>query len=330
MNRVTGFSPGRGAGQAAAALADPAGRARHRPRAQAGGGQRHARPPARCGCPRWAAPCCAPPSTWWRCAGQGGHAGRRAGHRAGRDRPAPAAEPGHPRREAGHPRPDRRRRGPRDQQPAHLGPGLRRHRGRARRSLALEGKGPTAFDATDLDRLRKIEEGAERIRRFARDLVSYARPSGSEVEEIARQRGARPGAVVLRARARERRTPSSSATTPTACRRVQAVRDQILQVAINLVTNAAHAVEPARRHGPGAHLGRRRGHGRLRHLRHRRRHQGRGPPQDLRAVLHHQAGRARAPASGSRWCATSSIPTAARSAFRAAPAAVQPSWSRCR
>ena len=37
----------------------------------------------------------------------------------------------------------------------------------------------------DLDRLRKIEDGAERIRRFARDLVSYARPSGSEVEEIA-------------------------------------------------------------------------------------------------------------------------------------------------
>ena len=37
-----------------------------------------------------------------------------------------------------------------------------------------------------VSQLRKaIPDGAERIRRFARDLVNYARPSGSEVEDLA-------------------------------------------------------------------------------------------------------------------------------------------------
>ena len=45
MNRVTGFPRGEVHGQGAAALADPAGRARHRAGAEAGRGQRHARHP---------------------------------------------------------------------------------------------------------------------------------------------------------------------------------------------------------------------------------------------------------------------------------------------
>jgi two-component system, NtrC family, sensor kinase len=110
-------------------------------------------------------------------------------------------------------------------------------------SLALEGKGPTVFDLMDLDRLRKIEDGAERIRRFARDLVSYARPSGSEVEEISVNEVLDQSLSFC-----EHVLDSSSAKLERdyadALPRVQAVRDQILQVAINLVTNAAHAVEP--------------------------------------------------------------------------------------
>jgi two-component system, NtrC family, sensor kinase len=110
-------------------------------------------------------------------------------------------------------------------------------------SLALEGKGPTAFDPVDLDRLRKIEDGAERIRRFARDLVSYARPSGSEIEdmsinEVLDQSLSFCEHVLDNAHARLERDYAESLP------RIQAVRDQILQVAINLVTNAAHAVEP--------------------------------------------------------------------------------------
>ncbi len=110
-------------------------------------------------------------------------------------------------------------------------------------NLAFEGKGPNTFDAADRDRLRKIEDGAERIRRFARELVSYARPSGGEVEEIAinellEQALSFCEHVLDAAHARMERDYAPNLP------RVQAVRDQILQVAINLVTNAADALDP--------------------------------------------------------------------------------------
>jgi two-component system NtrC family sensor kinase len=111
-------------------------------------------------------------------------------------------------------------------------------------ALAFEGKAPNTFDAADRDRLRKIEDGAERIRRFARELVSYARPSGGEVEEIAINELLEQGLsfcehVLDSARARVERDYAPSLP------RVQAVRDQILQVVINLVSNAADALDPS-------------------------------------------------------------------------------------
>jgi two-component system NtrC family sensor kinase len=110
--------------------------------------------------------------------------------------------------------------------------------------LAMEGKAPNTFDAADRDRLRKIEEGAERIRRFARELVSYARPSGGEVEEIAinellEQALSFCEHVLDAAKARLER--DYAANLPL----VQAVRDQLLQVVINLITNAADALDPS-------------------------------------------------------------------------------------
>jgi two-component system, NtrC family, sensor kinase len=108
-------------------------------------------------------------------------------------------------------------------------------------SLATQGRGPATLDVADGDRLRKIKEGAERIRRFARDLVTYARPSGAEVEEISLNEVIEQGLsfcehVLEEARATVER--DLAAELP----RIAAVRDQILQVVINLVTNAAHAV----------------------------------------------------------------------------------------
>jgi PAS domain S-box-containing protein len=110
--------------------------------------------------------------------------------------------------------------------------------------LAFEGKAPNSFDAADRDRLRKIEEGAERIRRFARELVSYARPSGGEVEEIAvndllEQALSFCEHVLDAAKARLERDYAPNLPL------VQAVRDQMLQVVINLVTNAADALDVA-------------------------------------------------------------------------------------
>jgi two-component system NtrC family sensor kinase len=110
-------------------------------------------------------------------------------------------------------------------------------------ALAVEGKGANLFDAADLDRVRKIQEGAERIRRFARDLVSYARPSGTEVELVALNDAIDQGLsfcehVLGGAHAAVERDYGDDLP------RIQAVRDQILQIVINLITNAAHALEP--------------------------------------------------------------------------------------
>jgi two-component system NtrC family sensor kinase len=107
--------------------------------------------------------------------------------------------------------------------------------------LAVQGRAANSFDAADEDRLRKIQEGAERIRRFARDLVSYARPSGTEVElvslnEVVEQALSFCEHIIEDTRARLDRDLSRSLPA------IQAIRDQLLQVVINLVTNAAHAL----------------------------------------------------------------------------------------
>jgi PAS domain S-box-containing protein len=109
-------------------------------------------------------------------------------------------------------------------------------------ALAAQGKADNIFDAADVDRVRMIQEGSERIRRFARDLVSYARPSGSEVEplsvnDVILQALSFCEHVIDDARATVER--DLAADLPL----IQAIRDQILQVVINLVTNACHALE---------------------------------------------------------------------------------------
>jgi two-component system NtrC family sensor kinase len=106
---------------------------------------------------------------------------------------------------------------------------------------AVQGRTANVFDAPDVDRLKKIQEGAERIRRFARDLVSYARPSGTEVDDVSLNEVVEQALsfcehIIEDTHARLERDLSRSLPT------VQAIRDQLLQVVINLVTNAAHAL----------------------------------------------------------------------------------------
>jgi PAS domain S-box-containing protein len=107
--------------------------------------------------------------------------------------------------------------------------------------LASRGRVDNAFEPPDVDRLHKIQEGAERIRRFARDLVSYARPSGSEVEEVSLNEVVEQGLSFC-----EHIVEDSRAHLDRDLHRglppIQAIRDQLLQVVINLVTNAAHAL----------------------------------------------------------------------------------------
>ena len=51
-------------------------------------------------------------------------------------------------------------------------------------ALAVEGRVANLFEPHDVERLRKIQEGAERIRKFTRELTTYARPPGREVESV--------------------------------------------------------------------------------------------------------------------------------------------------
>jgi PAS domain S-box-containing protein len=106
---------------------------------------------------------------------------------------------------------------------------------------AVSGRAQNAFDEPDVDRLKKIQEGAERIRRFARDLVSYARPSGSEVEKVSLNEVVEQGLsfcehILSDSRADLERDLFRGLPA------IHAIRDQLLQVVINLVTNAAHAL----------------------------------------------------------------------------------------
>lgn len=108
-------------------------------------------------------------------------------------------------------------------------------------SLATEGRVPNLYETTDVDRLRKIREGAERIRKFSRDLTTYARPSGREIEEVSLNEVVEHALsfcehVLFEAKATL--TRDLAVDLP----RVRVVRDHIMQVVTNLVSNAAQAL----------------------------------------------------------------------------------------
>jgi two-component system, NtrC family, sensor kinase len=109
-----------------------------------------------------------------------------------------------------------------------------------RRSLT----GASARDTDDVERLRRISESATRMLRFTRDLVSYAHPSGSV-----------PGPVLLHAVIDQAIAFCEHVLTSSGVRverrfgidllTVRAVGEQLVQVFVNLLTNASQAA-PAR------------------------------------------------------------------------------------
>lgn len=109
--------------------------------------------------------------------------------------------------------------------------------------LATEGKVPNVFDAADLDRLGKIKEGAERIRKFAKELVTYARPSGTEREAVDIN-GLVNQALSFCEHPLDKHKAKLEKDFHPSLPPIQAVRDQLLQVIINLVNNAAQALPP--------------------------------------------------------------------------------------
>ncbi|MGB0679026.1 MAG: two-component system sensor histidine kinase NtrB [Polyangiales bacterium] len=93
----------------------------------------------------------------------------------------------------------------------------------------------------DVEKLSRIVEGAERIRRFTRDLVTYARPSTEALKEVLLHQILDQSVLFC-----EHVIASRGVTVRKAYGQnipaVLGVHDQLQQVFINLITNACHAM----------------------------------------------------------------------------------------
>jgi two-component system, NtrC family, sensor kinase len=103
----------------------------------------------------------------------------------------------------------------------------------------LEARGT---EETDLEKLRRIGASAQRILRFSRDLVQYARPSGKETESVDLA-GVVRQSVSICEHLVERGGIALEVIVDPDLPVIHAVSGQLEQVLINLITNAVHAVE---------------------------------------------------------------------------------------
>jgi len=107
------------------------------------------------------------------------------------------------------------------------------------RKLASQGA-----EEPDLEKLRRIGASAQRILRFSRDLVQYARPSGREHEPVDLSAVVRQSVSICE-HLIERGGIELEVEVDPELPAIQAVAGQLEQVLINLITNAVHAVESA-------------------------------------------------------------------------------------
>jgi len=105
------------------------------------------------------------------------------------------------------------------------------------RKLASQGA-----EEPDLEKLRRIGASAQRILRFSRDLVQYARPSGRDVEPIDLASVVRQSVSICEHLV-ERGGVTLGIEVDPGLPVVRAIGGQLEQVLINLITNAVHAVE---------------------------------------------------------------------------------------
>ena len=97
-------------------------------------------------------------------------------------------------------------------------------------------------DPTDHEKLVRIAQSAQRIQRFTRELVLYARPVGDEVDVIDLNAVVRQS-VSFCEHLFERAGLELVVDLATEVPPLAAIPGQLEQVLINLITNAAHAVE---------------------------------------------------------------------------------------
>lgn len=96
-------------------------------------------------------------------------------------------------------------------------------------------------DESDLSKIQRILEGAERILQFTKALVAYARPSSAaptsiSVKELAVRASSFCDHLVAKARA------TVEIKIPEGIKNILGVEDQLQQVLVNLITNACHAI----------------------------------------------------------------------------------------
>jgi len=95
-------------------------------------------------------------------------------------------------------------------------------------------------DPGDVEKLRAILEGGQRIQRLARDLVAYARPAGAGTEPVDLAEVIEEPARLAQSALKERSAVLETRLLPAPP--VEGSRASLVQVVVNLVTNAAHAV----------------------------------------------------------------------------------------
>ena len=103
----------------------------------------------------------------------------------------------------------------------------------------LESQGA---EVADLEKLRRIGASAQRILRFSRDLVQYARPSGRDLEPVDIAAVVR-SSVSICEHLVDRGGIALAVDVDPELPVIQAIAGQLEQVLINLITNAVHAVE---------------------------------------------------------------------------------------
>ncbi len=100
----------------------------------------------------------------------------------------------------------------------------------------------TGHDPADVEKLRAIKESGQRIQRLARDLVAYAKPAGARPEPV-EVAGVLEEAVRLAKPALKEANAVLERAFDDAPS-VDGSRPALVQVFVNLVTNAAQAVRP--------------------------------------------------------------------------------------
>jgi signal transduction histidine kinase len=102
----------------------------------------------------------------------------------------------------------------------------------------LESQGA---EETDVEKLRRIGASAQRILRFSRDLVQYARPSGRDLAPVDLSAVVRQSVSICE-HLIERGGIELGIEVDPQLPAVHAVSGQLEQVLINLITNAVHAL----------------------------------------------------------------------------------------